>query len=88
MKRFVIDPAQFDGAKFAERYGLDAMRGDFWARQEGAELALYTPDTVPDLPVFEAPTKPRIEVLRSKRRRGEALTAAERDELLDLLLGV
>ena len=32
--------------------------------------------------------KTRIEVLRAKRRTGEALTLTERDELLDLLLGV
>ncbi len=51
MKKFP-KPAQFDGAKFAARYGLDAIAGDFFVDGEGM---LNVPDSVPDNPVFEAP---------------------------------
>jgi hypothetical protein len=35
-----------------------------------------------------SPRERRLEELREKRRAGKALTAAEKNELLDLLLGV
>jgi hypothetical protein len=45
-------PAQFDGAKFATRYGLSSMNGDFFVR----DGILFFPSTLPDVPVLEAPT--------------------------------
>jgi hypothetical protein len=39
----------------------------------------------PELP---SPRQVRLDLMRDKRRRGEPLTADERAELLDLLLGV
>lgn len=45
-------PAQFDGAKFAARYGLDPFKKEFWSDSTN----LYVPDNLPDdPPIFEAP---------------------------------
>jgi len=45
-------PINFDGAKFATRYGLNALAGDFWSDGE----SLHVPDGLPDdPPIFEAP---------------------------------
>jgi hypothetical protein len=48
-------PSAFDGAKFERRYGLSAIRGDFWS--DGKNLIV--PDNLPDdPPIFEAPDPP------------------------------
>lgn len=44
----------FDGAKFAQRYGLDAIEGEFFIR----DGVLYYPDDLPDEPVLEPPDPP------------------------------
>lgn len=46
-------PDNFSGAKFALRYGLDAMK-DFHA----VGGVLFYPDTLPDEPIFEPPDPP------------------------------
>jgi len=49
-------PNVFDGAKFAVRYGLSAIHGDFWS--DG--VLLHVPDGLPDdPPIFEAPDLPQ-----------------------------
>jgi hypothetical protein len=81
-------PANFDGAKFAARYGLNALARDFWC--DG--LNLHVPDNLPDdPPIFEAPDS-RPVVLRkiaaalaedekSESKLMRALLAALLDEL-------
>lgn len=51
MKQYPM-PKEFDGGKFASRYGLSTLRGDFWS--DG--IWLYVPDNLPDdPPIFEPP---------------------------------
>lgn len=47
MKRVKL-PEQFDGGKFAARYGLTPGSMEFHAREEGGKNYLYYPDTLPD----------------------------------------
>lgn len=43
-------PANFDGGKFAKRYGLDTLKQEFWS--DGTFL--YVPSNLPDNPpIFE-----------------------------------
>ena len=49
-------PANFDGAKFAARYGLNALSRDFYIEAG----SLFVPDSLPDSPVFEAPDSPTV----------------------------
>lgn len=45
-------PAQFDGDKFADRYHLNTLQGDFFS--DGT--LLHVPDNLPDdPPIFEGP---------------------------------
>lgn len=37
---------------------------------------------------YEKEKRPRLEILREKRKAGQPLTAAERSEVLDIFLGV
>jgi hypothetical protein len=49
-------PEEFDGVKFATRYGLDPESGAFWS--DGKQL--FVPDTLPDdPPIFEPPDPPQ-----------------------------
>jgi hypothetical protein len=51
-------PKDFSGRKFAARYGLDTLNGDFWADDQ----FLYIRDgiTLPDdPPIFETPDPPK-----------------------------
>lgn len=51
MKKYPL-PAQFSGTKFAARYGISSLAGDFWS--DG--VWIYVPDNLPDdPPIFEAP---------------------------------
>lgn len=46
-------PVEFDGGKFSRRYGLDTLKGEFFADGHGS---LWVPDNLPDdPPIFEAP---------------------------------
>lgn len=47
MKRVKL-PEQFDGGKFAARYGLTPGSSEFYATEEGGKNYLYYPDTLPD----------------------------------------
>lgn len=55
MKTHIL-PAQFDGAKFAARYSLNSLVGDFFV--DGDNL-LHYPDLVPDEPIFDPPDPPQ-----------------------------
>jgi len=58
MKRYPM-PVPFSGAKFASRYELSSLKGDFWSDGE----FLYVPDNLPDdPPIFEAPDPPKPNV--------------------------
>ena len=52
-------PTAFDGAKFAARYGLNAIRGDFWDDGNGF---LHVPDGLPDDPPIFDPPDPVVAV--------------------------
>lgn len=59
MKKYPVI-ANFDGAKFAARYGLSSMRGEFFIDADGQ---LNVPDTLPDTPPVQEvcdPPKPPI----------------------------
>lgn len=52
MKTIQVAPDTFDGAQFAEQYGLDAFAGDFYCeRNEVGDLILNYPDALPENPV-------------------------------------
>jgi hypothetical protein len=59
MRRYKINPKDFDGTKFATRYGLNALAGDFWmATESNGESYLYLRSgisIISDPPVFEPP---------------------------------
>ncbi len=72
MKSFIVN-GDFDGAKFAKRYGLNSFRGDF--SMNGNVLTVKDESKITDdPPIFEAPdpfvAKPTIE---------ERLAALEKD---------
>lgn len=48
--------ANFDGAKFAARYGLDSFRGDFFV----SKGQLFVPDKLPDDPPIQEPCDPVV----------------------------
>ncbi len=89
MKQVVIDPARFDGSRFAARYGL--ALGAFHARQQGLDTILSYPDSVPDpVPLAPPDTTQRdaIAAILAKRQAGQPYTGADRDAVLDWLIGV
>ena len=89
MKQVVIDPARFDGSRFAARYGL--ALGAFHARQQGLDTILSYPDSVPDPVILDPPdTTQRDAILTivAKRQSGQPYTALDRDAVLDWLLGI
>jgi hypothetical protein len=74
MKTYRLPP-QFDGAKFALRYGLDSL-SDFWSDGE----FLHVPDNLPDdPPIFEPPDPPK-EAIAVRLDRVQTLP-----ELIELL---
>jgi len=96
-----VRPEDFCGAKFGARYGLkntpanpdDSRPHEFEARpnSDGTQFIWVIKgagDTVPDEPVFEAPDPPVMEGILEKRKAGKKLTAADKDKLLDHLLGL
>ena len=60
MARIIGQPVteQFSGAKFAQRYGLDAARGDFFISNGDLFLQDYVPDLPDDPPILEPPDPP------------------------------
>ena len=63
MRTFPI-PANFSGAKFAIRYGLDPLKPDFWS--DGP--LLYVPDVLPDdPPIFDTTDDPITIMRRSSK---------------------
>ena len=54
IKRYPYTPTLFDGGKFARRYSIDSLKGDFFADSQFVYLrdGLILPD---DPPIFEAP---------------------------------
>jgi len=52
----------FDGAKFAARYGLDSLKGDFWMeRSPKEEFLLFVKDGIKlpnDPPIIDPPDTP------------------------------
>ena len=72
--------ANFDGAKFASRYGLNGIRGDFYA--SNGRLFLQDNIILPDDPPVQEATDPgptKREILRSLPTK--SLTA---QDLIDL----
>lgn len=64
--------------------GPDAMPAD-----EVGILRRRVSETPTTLTVeYEKEKRPRLEILREKRKAGQSLTAAEQAEALDILLGV
>ena len=49
-------PLVWDAAKFAARYGLDAIHGEFYVNGEG-KLAVF-PNLPDDPPIFDPPDPP------------------------------
>lgn len=49
MKRYPLIP-NFDGSKFAARYGLNSLAGDFYV---DGDRMLVVPDSLPDNPIQE-----------------------------------
>lgn len=60
MKQYALI-ANFDGAKFATRYGLSALRGDFFVDSTGL---LNVPDNLPDDPPIQEVTDDPLLILR------------------------
>ena len=54
-------PKDFDGGKFAKRYGLDALKGDFSIAYDMLIVKDETKIT-DDPPIFEAPDPPKLEI--------------------------
>jgi hypothetical protein len=74
-------PKDFDGAKFALRYGLSSFRGDYFVDAEGN---LHVPDNLPDdPPIFEAPDSrvPPRNVLAELDELKARLTTLETKEI-------
>lgn len=78
-----INPASFDGRKFAARYGLDPMK-DFFIGHDGM---LNYPDAVGPTPVFDPPDPMPVEPagVRDKIRRGVATPAELQDFLAHMI---
>ena len=82
MKAYLM-PAEFDGGKFAARYGLDSMK-DFWI----IGGLLYVPETLPDdPPIFEAPDPPKPSVMSRIESLPGNINAELKQILLDLARG-
>lgn len=77
-------PKEFDGAKFAARYKLDA-RGDFWSDGK----LLYVPDNLPDdPPIFELPDPPQPSLTsRIQAMTAQQLTTNLKSILLEIIKG-
>lgn len=57
-------PVQFDGAKFARRYKLDSLKGEFWADENFIYVTVPLPDDPPIMALSDPPkenVKDRIE---------------------------
>ena len=70
-------PPQFDGGKFARRYGLDSLK-DFFARDGFLHLGegVVLPD---DPPIFEAPDPPRPDPRPALRLKPDATPVTIKD---------
>jgi hypothetical protein len=62
MKTFPIPGGIFDGEKFAIRYSLDPLRGDFWCDGQGN---IMVPDSFVGTPIFDMPD-PIIDAVRAR----------------------
>jgi hypothetical protein len=78
MMKTITLPTGFDGAKFAERYGLDTQ-SDFFV----VDGVLHFPEALPDTPVLEAP-----DPLIIRLRKAAAKLADEPDPSNKVLRGV
>ena len=89
MREVEIDPDKFDGSRFAKRYGLDPV--SFSVEPRAGKSWPRFPDLVPKPPVLDPPdTTQRDAILAiiAKREAGRSYTGADRDEVLDWLLGI
>lgn len=67
-------PAQFDGEKFATRYGLSVVNMDFWDDGKG-HIVVKDGITIPDNPpIWEGPDDPEVVI----RKRAKLLLALSR----------
>ena len=61
VRRYLIDPAAFDGAKLAARYGLDPLKDFRGGRDDQGRHFVEIRDGLPQVPappVFDAPDPP------------------------------
>lgn len=93
IKEYPIDPATFDGAKFADRYSLD-FNEDFKVRQKvGGQyilvlrLGLTLPDDPPIIEPPDSTKRDRLEALRMKLS-SQDLSVPEINDYLRLRDGI